>query len=73
MAHVEKLVRRKVGYAEHKAVAEGGVCPFHFVTCRWNCDDSTVGNGSSRVSPLFELIARKRSLEFSNREAASRQ
>jgi len=46
MAHVEKLVRRKVGYAEHKAVAEGGVCPFHFVTCRWNCDDSTVGNGS---------------------------
>lgn len=29
--------------------------------------------GSSRVSPLFELVARKRSLEFSGREAASRQ
>jgi hypothetical protein len=28
---------------------------------------------SSRVSPLFELIARKRSLEFSDHEAAIRQ
>jgi hypothetical protein len=29
--------------------------------------------GSSRVNPPFELIARKRSLEFSDWEAASRQ
>lgn len=30
-------------------------------------------NGSGCVSPIFELIARKRSLEFSGPEAASRQ
>ena len=33
----------------------------------------TIYTGSTRVSPLLELIARKRSLEFSDREAASRR
>jgi len=42
-------------------------------SCRRGGVGSNGSSGSTRVSPLLELIARKRSLEFSDREAASRR